>query len=289
MKLTVLINPLSGSVPAEAESELVAVAEETGIELNIVMAQADKLKATLEVYAKGGEDVLAVWGGDGTIACALEAVGRDGPPILPLPGGTMNLLHRRVHGIPDGDAIDWRTCLLGALGAGRVETISAGLIDGERRFYVGALFGELAGLSRAREAIREGRPMAAAEKVGDVGAFDLATSLAFHEIQGEDIGMQGEATALAAFVPEGGGDRLEIGWIDPDNLAQLAGVGVEIALGDWRSASGVEYKRWEALRLFHAHEEMMEATLDGEPIRLRSGILVGMEAEAARVLAAPGT
>ena len=287
MNLTVLINPLSGSVPTDAEAQIRAAAEEAGMTMNVVIAEADGLKAAVEACSNLRADVLGVWGGDGTIACALETLGPKGLPVLPLPGGTMNLLHRRVHTIADGAAIDWRECMLGALRDGCVAEINAGCVNGERRFYVGALFGELAGLSRAREAIREGRPITAAEEASEVGAFDLDTSLVFHEIRGEDVGMEGKATALAAFVPEGGGDNLEIGWIDPDNLAQLAGVGVEIALGDWRSANSVEYKRWPAIRIFHALESEIEATLDGEPVKLPSASLVQMMTGAARVLAAP--
>lgn len=289
MNLTILINPMSGSVPADAEAQVSAAAEEAGVAASIVVAHPDGLKEAVEACARSRADVLGVWGGDGTVAGVLEALGPDGMPVLPLPGGTMNLLHRRVHGIADGEAIDWRACMLSALRDGSVAEISAGCVNDERRFYVGAFFGELAGLSRAREAIRGGRPIEAAESASDVGVFDLDTSLAFHEIRGEEIGMQGKATALAAFVPGGGGENLEIGWIDPDNLAQLAGVGVEIAMGDWRSANGVEYKRWPALRIFHAQNSEIEATLDGEPVKLPSASLVRAITGAARVLAAPAS
>lgn len=287
MKLKVLINPHAGSVPDDPDAELLAVAEEVSATCEILKVEPTDLKREVAAAVEQGFDILAVWGGDGTIACALETVGPDGPPILPLPGGTMNLLHRRVHSIPEGSVIDWRDCLRGAVESGKIEPIGAGCVNGERRFYVGAMFGELVGLSRAREAIREGRPISAVERAAEVGAFDLATSLAFHELRGEETGMQGVATALAAFVPEPGDARLDVGWIDPANLAELAGVGMEIALGDWRFASGVEYHRWEALRIFHAKEEEIEATLDGEPLKLRSGTLIDFMPIAAHVLAAP--
>ncbi len=286
MKLTAVINPLSGSVPADAEALLRAAAEEAGVIADVSIAEPDGLRDAIETGGRSGADALAVWGGDGSVACALEALGSAGMPVLPLPGGTMNMLHRRVHGVADGEAIDWRACLVGALRDGGETSISAGCVNDERRFYVGALFGELAGLSRAREAIREGRPLAAAEEASETGAFDLATSLAFHELNGEEAGLQGKATALAAFVPEQADDWLEVGWIDPDNLAQLAGVGLEIALGDWRSATGVVYHRWPAFRIFHARESEIETTLDGEPVRLPSASLVRIVSEAARVLAA---
>ncbi len=289
MKLKVLINPHAGSVPDDPDADLMALAEEVGAKCEIVKVEPENLREQVEAAVKDGFDILAVWGGDGTIACALETVGPKGPPILPLPGGTMNLLHRRVHGVPEGTAIDWRECLRGAVDAGKIEPIGAGCVNRERRFYVGAMFGELVGLSRAREAIRDGRPITAVEQAAEVGAFDLTTSLAFHELRGEDIGMEGVATALAAFVPEPGDARLDVGWIDPDNLAELAGVGMEIALGDWRLARGVEYHQWEALRIFHAKEDEIETTLDGEPLKLRSGSLIDFMPVAAHVLAAPGS
>lgn len=289
MKLGVLVNPMSGSVPEDAESLLRAAAEEAGVVVDVTLADAHQLKDAVAACAAAKCDVLGVWGGDGTIACALETLGPAGVPVLPLPGGTMNLLHRKVHSIADGATIDWQDCFSRALTGGKIVEISAGCLNDERRFYVGALFGELAGLSRAREAIREGKPMEAAEKATEVGAFDLETRLAFHEIRGEETGMEGKATALAAFVPEDGAENLEIGWINPDNLAQLAGLGFEIALGDWRSASGVEYHRWPSLRIFHTHEDKIEATLDGEPLKVPTASLIRVIKDAARVWAAPGT
>lgn len=287
MKLTVLINAQAGSVPESAEDEINSLAGELPASVSTVMTDAVGLRAAIQDCATSGCDVLAVWGGDGTIACALETIGREGPAILPLPGGTMNLLHRKVHAIPEGDPIDWRACLIGAVRDGKTMQLAAGRINDERSFYVGAMFGELAGLSRAREAIREGRPMAAVEQASDIGAFNLATSLAFHQLHEGETGRAGQATALAAFVPEKGMNGLDIGWIDPDSLAELAALGIEIAMGDWRAANGVEYHRWEGLRIFHATEDEIEATLDGEPVRLPSGTSVTFVPEAACVLAAP--
>jgi len=48
--------------------------------------------------ARQGIDLLLVWTGDGTInAAAIKAAGWDGA-ILPLPGGTLNLLSKQLHG-----------------------------------------------------------------------------------------------------------------------------------------------------------------------------------------------
>ena len=43
-------------------------------------------------------EVLIVLGGDGTIRTAAEACSEEGPYLIPLPGGTMNMLPRALYG-----------------------------------------------------------------------------------------------------------------------------------------------------------------------------------------------
>ena len=43
-------------------------------------------------------EVLIVLGGDGTIRTAAEVCAEKGPYLIPLPGGTMNMLSRALYG-----------------------------------------------------------------------------------------------------------------------------------------------------------------------------------------------
>ena len=45
-----------------------------------------------------GADTLAIFGGDGTISSVVAGVAGWSGAVLPLPGGTMNMLARRLHG-----------------------------------------------------------------------------------------------------------------------------------------------------------------------------------------------
>ena len=78
-------------------------------------------------------------------------MGPDGPPVLPLPGGTMNMLHQRVH----GGIADWQTCLVEAVLRRRPEIIPAVRVN-DKLVFIGAMIGRLTGLAKARETIRDG-------------------------------------------------------------------------------------------------------------------------------------
>ncbi len=97
-------NSQSGSHDEAILEAIEAVCREQGAPLAATFALPDDAIPDADALSRREIDLLIVWTGDGTInAAARGAAGWDGA-ILPLPGGTLNLLSKSLHG--DRDAPD---------------------------------------------------------------------------------------------------------------------------------------------------------------------------------------
>ncbi|MEM5517072.1 diacylglycerol kinase family protein [Henriciella sp. AS95] len=279
--IAALINPNSGSVPADAEAQLSELMAELGKDCDITVLGESDFVETIDACIESEPDMIIVWSGDGTIACTFERVGSDGPPILPLPGGTMNLFHKQIHGGP----CTWDECLRRALDGGRIIDVPAGCA-GDRRFYVAAMVGALTDLAGPREAVREGKFLQAIEKLAGSDILDLRTNMTFKLTNEQNKVIDGFATATAMFVGEAGDDTLEYAYIDPDNPLELAASGIGALFSDWRDASGVQTLRAREVTIEEEKGYELRVTLDGEPVRLKSGTKFGRISKAGKAISA---
>ena len=91
-------NDQSGSHDEGVLEQIVESCRAAGAPLAATFALPDDEIPGAAELARRGIDLLLVWTGDGTInAAASKAAGWDGA-ILPLPGGTLNLLSKELHG-----------------------------------------------------------------------------------------------------------------------------------------------------------------------------------------------
>ena len=185
-----LVNPRSGSVPEDAEQKLRDALEGHGEKADFTLLDGDDIASPIQACLESSPDMIIVWSGDGTVACALEKTGPSGPPILPLPGGTMNLFHKQIH----GGACEWDHCLERGLKKGRQIDVPAGRA-GDRNFYVAAMAGNLTDFAAPREAIRKGRLLEAIQTLSGSDALDLRTTMTFRSESKDDKVSEGYATA----------------------------------------------------------------------------------------------
>ena len=277
-KVAALINPRSGSVPANADALLDAALAELGESCDIHMLDTEDLVDAVEGCIASDPEMVIVWSGDGTVACALEKAGADGPPILPLPGGTMNLFHKQIH----GGACEWQDCLRDGLTRGKLIDVPAGRA-GDRLFFVAAMAGNLTDLAGPREALREGKVIAAIEKLAGADLFDFTHAMKFSTRTQPEAGT---ATAAAIFVGTQADKDFEFAFIDPDNPLELAAAGIGALVADWREAQGVTILRDTEVILEDPKGLDLRTTLDGEPIRLPSGTRFSRIAKAGRAISA---
>ena len=165
--ISAVINPASGGVRAGAEDELRAIVAAHGYRLHVFTIGVDDVETVVRRALSAHPDLLVVLAGDGTARLAADLCGAGGPPLAPLPGGTMNMLPRALYG-----TTSWGEALQATLKSGVERMVSGGRICG-RNFYVAAILGAPALLGHAREALRSGKLVEATRR------FDYALRRAF--------------------------------------------------------------------------------------------------------------
>src|SRR4029453_4568855 len=77
-------------------------------------------------------DVLGVLGGDGTIRTAAEICGAERSYLIPLPGGTMNMLAKALYG-----DLSWEDALDKTLASPSPKALSGGRVA-DKQFFIAA-------------------------------------------------------------------------------------------------------------------------------------------------------
>lgn len=92
MRVTLVHNPGAGAGSSRDEADLPRLIRDAGHELQLVSAKDDAWTRALEAPA----DIVAVAGGDGTVARVAKAMAGRATPIAPLPAGTANNISRTL-------------------------------------------------------------------------------------------------------------------------------------------------------------------------------------------------
>ncbi|SOB87784.1 Diacylglycerol kinase family enzyme [Sphingomonas guangdongensis] len=206
--------------------------------------------------AAAGVDTVVLFAGDGTINAAACALDRFEGTALILPGGTMNMLARVLHG--DADAA---TIIAAAHEQERTRRLP--LVEaGPHRAFVAAIIGPAAQWGSAREAARHGRlrRMVAAARLAWQRSFSRRRRV--RVLGTERLG--GAHQALIA-VP-GDAEHFEAAAITATRLLSLLRLGAAWLTDDWRHDPAVSRADVTALRL--AARRTIPALFDGEPVNL---------------------
>jgi diacylglycerol kinase family enzyme len=272
-RIGVLLNTSSGSCDVGAEAAMVDMLAQAGLKPATVSCGAsDHVPAALEEAARERLDVLIVLGGDGTIRAAAEACGGKGVILVPLPGGTMNMLPKAIYG-----AVDWRTALAAVLANPTTRPVHGGRI-GDNHFFVAAILGSPTLFARAREAARQGNL---------AGSIALGMEAWQHAFKGDlryRFGDKSGATeALSVLCPLtsralGDGDHmLECALINTPGALEVFGLGLRAAFQDWRADPNIETARVRRVEV--ESDQPIPAIVDGEIIELgRSATVEFVEA-----------
>lgn len=146
-RISVLVNPLSGSVGPKAIGELETLLADYDLEAKVVSLEGGSFDAQVDEAFAGEPDVIFVLAGDGTAGTVASRAGPKGPLVAPLPGGTMNMLPKALY-----DTADWKLALNKALQEGEVLPVAGGAPFRGRPFSVPPFW------DRRRSGLRRGRP-----------------------------------------------------------------------------------------------------------------------------------
>lgn len=282
MKLCALINPDSGSTPKNSEDALLAELEAMGLTAQVIPAVGGEIVSAVAEALATKPDALIVWGGDGSVACALSASGVSGPPVLALPGGTMNLVHKRLH----GEITDWKEILRRALPS-RAEPFAAGCVD-KHLFFVAAMMGQVTTLAESREAARHGQIIKAAELAVQSGAMNIERRLRLEAVHAQG-NQKLDAVAAAVVIGDGPVPKLEVAAIDPRSTLDWVTIAVDALMHGWREAESIEMDETRTVTITDIEGLAFPATIDGETVTMPSGTTISLKRHAANVLRArPG-
>ena len=252
-RVWLVINRSSRSVGNDWEAKLKAAFEARGAAVaGVTDFPADTLPDPAALDA-AQVDVAAVAAGDGTINAVARALEDWTGILLVLPGGTMNLLAKALHGDALPEAII--TAIRNPPDARPIATVDSG----DNRAVVGAIVGPAASWVHAREAVR----------AGSWGKFTRSVRLAYVRTLSRSVhlrkggGRSRGYRAIFIHPDEGALSVVKVrasGWTDGVRL------GFTYLAGMWEKARGIERDAATSIQL--AETEPVSALFDGEPLKL---------------------
>ena len=279
LKVGVIINTSSGSYDSESEQKMLSILTGAGVvEPKVWCGEAKEMERFFAEAAGQKLEVLIVLGGDGTIRTAAEACAEKGSYLIPLPGGTMNMLPRALYG-----NVSWEESLKKTLTAPSTKVLSGGRVA-NKRFFIAAIVGAPALWTQPRESMREGN-IADAIKKGSVAFRRMFETKVQYLISG---GAKGETEAVALICPliseemSDSEQALEAAIIDVESAAEVIGLATTAAFGKWRDDKNILLTKTKRVNVQSSKD--IPATLDGEKVNLGRSAEIDFVSKALTVL-----
>jgi diacylglycerol kinase family enzyme len=284
MKTFALINPAAGGVTGDGEAKLRHALDAAGLTTAAIETlNHEDSAAQMAEIAEMNPDLFIVWGGDGTLRSALAVVGQTCPNLLLLPGGTMNLLTKSIHGDHP-----WSQILANVAKSSRRVTLPAGQLNDER-FYCAMLAGAPARFAEARESLRRGE--IASVLTGARDALEALQTIHLKARVGEGYQCADDRLPVTSFIGAMVGPLVKNGRMEIAALVDTTATGAlnvmwTSFLSDWRTATGVKIVESDTLIIDSEEDDNIPIILDGEAIEAGSRIEVTYVEEAAQCLTA---
>jgi diacylglycerol kinase family enzyme len=274
-KALVLLNEKAGSVGPKAGAELIEALKASGVEQFAIVDAT--LMSRRHFHRASQFDAIIVLGGDGTARAAAELAPRNGPPLLLLPGGTLNILPKALYG-----ELAWPEALAAALERGVERRLPVGRANGEA-FYVAGLFGPTTLLARARESVREGKPLQAIRRFRHFLKRSFSRTLRARAGNEKMRKVEGIGVLCPSFSGGIEADHLEWVRLDAKHIIDLARVSLRAITKDWRNDSTIEIGKCRSGDIYAPG--IIPATLDGEPRTFLSYVHISFDKRGPKVLA----
>ncbi len=279
LKKTVIAvtNTGSGSVNAESATRIAEIFAQAELPNATVISVGPQDIDRALVDAVDRADVLVVLGGDGTIRSAADKCGASGKLIIPLPGGTMNMLPHALFG-----NLAWEAALTATLASPRIRNVSGGSVGGHP-FFCAAILGAPALWADAREALREGQLAEAAKR--SLTALRRSSELLDYQL-GQEI--SGEAAAVAIICPlvsnalDAQEPSLEAAALRPVEAGEMFRLAFHSIFDDWRQDPSVTLARVTNVTV--SGHGRVPVILDGEKVYMGRVVKVSFVPVAFRAL-----
>ncbi len=293
MGFAVIVNASAGAASRLGREKLRALLNDSlGKQLaSLRFVRGKALCAACEEAIAASPDALLILGGDGTCRTAAAMAAEKDVPIALLPGGTMNILPKRVWGeAPLEHVLD--AIAKGKVGGGHLDMGTANGMP----FFVAAAFGLVPALARVRERWRDAKSLGEAART--LGAIPkLSPRLFAPAVRVKADARAKELRAAALVVSVGDADRL-LPWgddgdkrlrtfecvaLDVGGWRDLARLTWRAAVkGDWRDDATVENFKTASLSAQSGRTTAL--TLDGEPQRMKGAVTLTYRRDALRIV-----
>jgi len=278
-KVAAIINISSGGCDSESEAEMLQILERAGVTgCKTWCGASDQIQRVFLEAATHKPEVLVVLGGDGTIRTAAEVCIKTGTYLIPLPGGTLNVLPRALY----GDS-SWQEALHETLANPSTKELSGGRV-GDKIFFVAAVVGAPGLWMEAREAIREGEILNAVRKAGVAVEAMFDTNIQYFISQK----VSGEAEVVAVICPlvseqlSESEQTLEAAAIDVENATELLGLATAAAFGKWRDHESVTLTKTHQVTV--QSKKDIPLFLDGERVKVGNEAQISFAPHAVNVI-----
>jgi diacylglycerol kinase family enzyme len=259
LKFGAIINTSSGGCDSESEVKMLDILKDAGVtNCKTWCGESDQIERAFAEAATHKLEVLVVLGGDGTIRTAAEACTGTDTYLLPLPGGTLNMLPRALYG-----HASWQNALKDTLANPAIKMLSGGRVA-DNLFFVAAVVGAPGLWMEAREAMREGDILDAVHKGGIAFEAMFDTTIQYF-ISPEVSGEAEVVTVICPLVSEQMSDSeqtLEAAAIAVANAAEVLGLVTAAAFGKWRKNKRVTLSKTDRVTVKSSSD--IPLFLDGE-------------------------
>lgn len=255
VKLWLVCNPASGSNDEAALKALTAAFDDAGLGPDRIIRFPDELTPDLAALDAAGVDILAVYAGDGTTHAVVSKARRWGGAVLVLPGGTMNLLAKRLHGDDPAPQIVARL-------AGVVPRTVRPMVIRSRHGI--GLTGVLAGPGTVWNEVREAMRSLDVLEFVSTAREAISQSASGPRVQCAQSGC-GREEGYAAITVTPHHDGLEANGYYAESLGDYAGQGIALLNRNFRDGPHDPLGRHALLRLVCPEGEQMGLLIDGEP------------------------
>ena len=264
-------NGRSGSTADTVAAQITDTLSAMGHEMAGQTGFPDEALPSTDMLASVGADGVVVYAGVGTINAVLTALKAWEGEILILPGGTMNLLAKTLHG--DGEAL----AILHRLADQPPRRVSLPFAEADgRHAYAGLILGPATRWAHAREAVRNGRARRLIQAVALAWRRSFGAGLRIADVP--ELKRRYQALFVTPM-----DDHLELAAVDARTWHRLFDLGRMALTEDWTRAQGVTCARTPTFRVRGG--KPVSALFDGEPHRLPPGTAIRLTRSRSHILA----
>lgn len=275
-----ILNSAAGSADDIAD-ELTALACEQGLSLeHIIASDPVNIEADFRAAIKKGADLLIVFGGDGTCKTGAAFARSENIPLIPLPGGTMNLLQKWVYGTDV-----WQEALTIALTARTLQWLPAGLAN-DSVFFVAAMLGDSIIMADVREDLRSGDVLSAVSQMPDIIDIMSDADVFRYKIRNDGEAQKADGMIISCPSMASGANKpsaFEFAVVNSLGLPDIIGIGTQALISDWRESEHVEVGYSENIVI--TGRKSFDVLLDGERECLAGPLTISLDPQGVQVMA----